>query len=79
VTAEYDARVYRRTPATVDQVRERKYTVDQAVPLLGVSRMAVYRLVNSRRLRAYRIGHSIRIPESALREYLGGAVVGGKS
>ncbi len=52
-------------------------TVDETAAALGVSPLAVYRLVNSGDLAAYRISRRfIRIDEAALRSYLTAHAVG---
>lgn len=50
-------------------------TVPEIAPMLGVSRMTVYRLVESRQLGALRVGRSIRVPRAALNDYLTAAQV----
>lgn len=47
-------------------------TVNEAATLLRVGRNAAYELVRSRRLYGAHIGHSIRIPKSALVAFLEG-------
>ncbi len=52
-------------------------TVDEAAAALRVTQLAVYRLVNSGDLPAFRISRRyIRIDEAALRSYLAGHAVG---
>lgn len=50
-------------------------TVQQVAKLLGVSRNTAYRLVRSKKLRSIRVGRQIRIPCSALEDYLNGSGV----
>lgn len=50
-------------------------TVQQVAKLLGVSRNTAYRLVRSKKLRSIRVGRQIRIPRSALEDYLNGSGV----
>ena len=47
-------------------------TVEEAAKLLRVGRNAAYGLVRDRRLYGAHIGHSIRIPKSALVAFLEG-------
>lgn len=46
------------------------YTVSDLAEILHIGRNAAYALVASGQIRCIRIGKSIRIPESALLEYL---------
>ena len=45
-------------------------TVPQAAKILQIGRNAAYQLVNTGQIRSIRIGRTIRIPQSALLEYL---------
>lgn len=45
-------------------------TVGEVASIMGVSKMTVYRLVNSGHLPAIRVGRSFRVPEQAVYEYL---------
>ncbi len=45
-------------------------TVDQVAAYLHLSRTTVYRLVWSGSLRTVKVGSRIRVPESAIAEYL---------
>ncbi|WP_422390147.1 helix-turn-helix domain-containing protein [Arthrobacter sp. N1] len=45
-------------------------TVAEVAEQMRVSKMTVYRLVNSGALPSVRFGRSFRVPESALQEYL---------
>lgn len=47
-------------------------TVKEVAKLLGISRNTAYRLVRSKKLRSIRVGRQIRVPRSALEEYLNG-------
>ena len=47
-------------------------TVKDVAKLLGISRNTTYRLVRSKKLPSIRVGRQIRIPRSALEEYLNG-------
>lgn len=48
-------------------------TVEVVAPMLGVSKMTVYRLIHTEQLRAYRVGRSFRIRRDDLETYLRGA------
>lgn len=48
----------------------RLLTVGEVAELLRVSEMTVYRLIRAGRLRAARVGHSYRLPEKAVFEFL---------
>lgn len=45
------------------------YTVKEVAEILKVSQMTIYRAVNSGKLASVEFGHTIRISESALREF----------
>ncbi|MFC3298985.1 helix-turn-helix domain-containing protein [Arthrobacter agilis] len=45
-------------------------TVAEVAEQMRVSKMTVYRLVNSGELPSIRFGRSFRVPQSALNEYL---------
>jgi excisionase family DNA binding protein len=49
---------------------DRLLTVTQAAELLGTSERFPRRLIAERRIRFVRIGRHIRIPETALREFI---------
>ena len=49
---------------------ETYYTVKEAAAQMKVCQMTIYRAVNSGKLRSVVFGHTVRIPESALEEYL---------
>jgi excisionase family DNA binding protein len=49
---------------------ERLLTVGEAAERLGTSERFPRRLIAERRIRFTRIGRHVRIPESALREYI---------
>lgn len=50
---------------------ERLLTVDEAAPYLGAtSARLARRLIAQRRIRFVRVGRNVRIPESAIREYV---------
>lgn len=54
---------------------DRLLTVAEAAELLGTSERFTRRLVAERRIRFVRIGRLVRIPETALREYITAGVV----
>ena len=54
-------------------------TVAEVAEVMRVSKMTVYRLVHSGDMPAVRFGRSYRVPESAVEQYLKGAVVDGQS
>ena len=60
----------------MDQNQENKnevceaLTVQQLAEVLQIGRNAAYELVNTGQIRSIRIGHSIRIPWSALMDFL---------
>jgi excisionase family DNA binding protein len=59
--------------ATVSSDREppeRQLTVAQAAEVLGTTERFPRRLIEERRIRFTRIGRHVRIPESALAEYI---------
>lgn len=49
-------------------------TVEEIAEQLRVSKMTVYRMVNSGTLPSLKIGNSIRVEREALEKYLAGAV-----
>ena len=59
----------------MDQNNDRLLTVTQAAELLGTSERFPRRLIAERRIRFVRIGRHVRIPETALREYIAAGVV----
>jgi excisionase family DNA binding protein len=54
---------------------ERLLTVRQAADLLGTSERFPRRLIAERRIRFVRVGRHVRIPESALGEFIAAGVV----
>lgn len=58
-----------------DQLAERLLTVAQAAELLSTSERFPRRLIEQRRIRFVRIGRHVRIPESALREFITAGLV----
>jgi excisionase family DNA binding protein len=51
-------------------VDERYMTAPEVAEKLGVSRHTVYRWIREKYLSAYKLGHEMRITESALSEFL---------
>jgi excisionase family DNA binding protein len=54
---------------------ERLLTVGQVAELLGTTERFPRRLIEERRIRFVRIGRHVRIPESALREFISAGLV----
>ena len=54
---------------------ERLLTVAQAAELLATTERFQRRLIAERRIRCVRVGRHVRIPESALREFIGAGTV----
>ncbi|MBT8160550.1 MULTISPECIES: helix-turn-helix domain-containing protein [Arthrobacter] len=50
-------------------------TIAEVAEALRVSKMTVYRLVNSHAIQAVRFGRSYRVPESAVEDYIEHATV----
>jgi len=61
-----------RTPAVAG---ERLYTVAEAAEALRTSERFPRRLIAERRIRFTRVGRHVRIPESALREFIEAGLV----
>jgi len=61
--------------ATPGKEAERLLTVAQAAELLSTSPRFPRRLIEERRIRFVRIGRHVRIPESALREFIAAGLV----
>ena len=57
------------------QPPERLLTVEQAAELLSTSSRFPRRLIEERRIRFVRVGRHVRIPESALREFIAAGLV----
>jgi excisionase family DNA binding protein len=60
---------------TARQEFEQLLTVGQVAELLGTSERFPRRLIAERRITFVRIGRHVRIPESALREFIGAGLV----
>lgn len=58
--------------ATTTETPERVLRVDDVAERLDCGRTAVYGLIQREELRAVRIGRLIRVPESALEEFIAG-------
>jgi excisionase family DNA binding protein len=54
---------------------ERLLTVAEVAELLGTTERFPRRLINERRIRFVRVGRHVRIPESALAEFIEAGVV----
>ncbi|MDX3619623.1 excisionase family DNA-binding protein [Streptomyces europaeiscabiei] len=54
---------------------DRYLSVDQVAELLGTTARFPRRLIEERRIRYVKVGRYVRIPESALREYLAARTV----
>jgi excisionase family DNA binding protein len=54
---------------------ERLYTVSEAAELLATGDSFPRRLIAERRIRFVRVGRHVRIPESALREFIAAGTV----
>jgi excisionase family DNA binding protein len=54
---------------------ERLFSVGQVAELLGTTERFPRRLIAERRIRFVRVGRHVRIPESALREFIAAGVV----
>jgi excisionase family DNA binding protein len=54
---------------------ERLLTVQEAAELLGTSERFPRRLIAERRIRFVRVGRHVRIPESALGEFIAAGIV----
>jgi len=52
------------------QPRVRFLTVAEVADVMRISKMTVYRLVHSGEMPAVRVGHSYRVPQDALEQYL---------
>jgi len=53
----------------------RLLTVAEVAAIMRLSKMTVYRMVNSGALPALKVGRSVRIPEHVVDEYLRGSYV----
>ena len=56
-------------------MNDRYLSVDQVAELLGTTARFPRRLIEERRIRYVKVGRYVRIPESALREYIASRTV----
>ena len=63
------------TTRTHNQSADRLLTVAQAAELLGTTERFPRRLIEQRRIRFVRLGRHVRIPESALRDFIAAGLV----
>ena len=63
------------TNSREQQPPERLLTVAEAAELLSTSPRFPRRLIEERRIRFVRVGRHVRIPESALREFIAAGLV----
>jgi excisionase family DNA binding protein len=59
----------------MDLSKDRLLTVAQAAEVLGTSERFPRRLIGERRIRFVRVGRHVRIPETALCEFIAAGVV----
>lgn len=58
------------TPAKAPKTPAQVFTYEEAADVLSISVTSVKRLVYAKRLRAKHIGRAVRIPQTAVEEYL---------
>jgi excisionase family DNA binding protein len=63
------------TRSRQDAPADRLLTVGQVAEVLGTSERFPRRLIDERRIRFVRVGRHVRIPESALREFIAAGLV----
>jgi excisionase family DNA binding protein len=63
------------TSRTENPPADRLLTVAQAAHVLGTTERFPRRLIEQRRIRFVRVGRHVRIPESALREFIAKGLV----
>jgi excisionase family DNA binding protein len=63
------------TPPTPITLNERLLTIDEAAVFLNTKPRFPRRLVAERRIRFVKVGRFVRIPESALREFIAAGLV----
>jgi excisionase family DNA binding protein len=63
------------TRRSADRPAERLLTVSEAADMLSTSERFPRRLIEQRRIRFVRVGRHVRIPESALREFIEAGLV----
>ena len=59
----------------IDPMRDRLLTVAEVAELLNTSERFPRRLIEERRITFVRLGRKVRVPESAVREYIASGVV----
>lgn len=59
----------------IDPVRDRLLTVAEVADLLNTSERFPRRLIEERRITFVRLGRKVRIPESAVQEFIASGVV----
>ena len=57
------------------EIADRLRTVAEAADALNVGERFVRRLIDERRIRFVRVGRKVRVPESALREFIAAGLV----
>ena len=63
------------TPSTEHRPADRLLTVAEAAAVLSTTERFPRRLIEQRRIRFVRVGRHVRIPESALREFITAGLV----
>lgn len=63
------------TNSREQQAPDRLLTIAEAAELLSTSRRFPRRLIEERRIRFVRVGRHVRIPETALREFIAAGLV----
>ncbi len=62
------------SPNALDNLKDAPYpdvcTIQETQQILGIGRVSVYNLIESGKLRAFRIGRAYKIPKKAIREFL---------
>lgn len=59
------------SPRPLDGI-ERVFNVDEVAAHIGITRQSAYRMIREGKIRCVRVGRLVRVPESALIEYLHG-------
>ncbi len=60
------------SPRPLDGI-ERVFNVDEVAAHIGITRQSAYRLIRDQKLRCIHVGRLVKVPESALVEYLRGS------
>lgn len=63
-------------PSSTPLMEQKFLTVAEVAVVMRVSKMTVYRLINTKELVAIRVGRSFRIPEPAVENYLNSCLNG---